>query len=50
MSGSQPAPPIYVCGSADTMAPAVDAALRRILGDGLVSTLIEEGGYRRDVY
>ena len=41
---------ILVCGSADTMAPAVDAALADILGSGRRDALREQGRYRRDVY
>jgi len=41
---------IYVCGSLEGMAAGVDAALRHILGDAPVDTLLESGRYRRDVY
>lgn len=41
---------ILVCGSADTMAPGVDAALAAILGAGRRDSLREQGRYRRDVY
>ncbi|MBB1088116.1 flavodoxin domain-containing protein [Lysobacter sp. SG-8] len=41
---------IHVCGSLQGMAPGVDAALRDILGDITVDTMIEAGRYRRDVY
>jgi sulfite reductase (NADPH) flavoprotein alpha-component len=41
---------IYVCGSIDGMAPAVDIALREILGDKKVENMIESGRYRRDIY
>lgn len=41
---------IYVCGSLQGMAGAVDAVLRRALGDAEVDALIREGRYRRDVY
>lgn len=41
---------IYVCGNARGMAPAVDAALRAILGDADVDALMASGRYRRDVY
>ncbi len=41
---------IYVCGSSDTMAPAVDATLRDILSAGYVDELIASGRYRRDIY
>lgn len=41
---------IYVCGSIEGMAPAVDAALRAALGDDTVEMLVETGRYRRDIY
>lgn len=41
---------IYVCGSLQGMAPAVDQALRRILGADVVEQMTIEGRYRRDVY
>ena len=41
---------LYVCGSLAGMAPDVDAALRRILGDDRVEQLRGDGRYRRDVY
>ncbi len=41
---------ILVCGSADTMAPGVDAALAAILGSERRDALREQGRYRRDVY
>lgn len=41
---------IYVCGSSQGMAPGVDAALRRILGDATVHDLTVSTRYRRDVY
>ncbi len=41
---------VYVCGSLQGMAPAVDAALHQILGADLVEQLTIEGRYRRDVY
>ncbi|MBB6094173.1 sulfite reductase (NADPH) flavoprotein alpha-component [Povalibacter uvarum] len=41
---------VYVCGSLQGMAPAVDAALHQILGADLVEQLTVEGRYRRDVY
>ena len=41
---------LYVCGSAQGMAPAVDALLREQLGTAAVDALIAEGRYRRDVY
>ena len=41
---------IYVCGSLQGMAPAVDAVLREALGDEAVETMLADGRYRRDVY
>jgi len=41
---------IYVCGSLQGMAPAVDTELRAALGVDTVDTLAEQGRYRRDVY
>ncbi|MGB4074224.1 PepSY domain-containing protein [Pseudomonas sp.] len=41
---------IYVCGSLEGMAAGVDAVLHELLGEAAVSTLREEGRYRRDVY
>ncbi len=41
---------IYVCGSLQGMAGAVDAVLRETLGEADVDGLIREGRYRRDVY
>lgn len=41
---------IYVCGSLAGMAPGVDGALRWILGDANVESMLTEGRYRRDVY
>lgn len=41
---------IYVCGSLQGMAPAVDAALSQALGAGLLEELLISGRYRRDVY
>lgn len=41
---------IYVCGSLQGMAPAVDAALTHVLGADIVEQLTIEGRYRRDVY
>ncbi|MFC4728704.1 sulfite reductase subunit alpha [Coralloluteibacterium thermophilus] len=41
---------VYVCGSLQGMAPAVDAVLREALGEARVDALVEEGRYRRDVY
>lgn len=41
---------VYVCGSLEGMAPGVDSALRRILGDGQVQQLASSSRYLRDVY
>lgn len=41
---------IYVCGSLQGMAQAVDCALGDILGAEQLDTLAEQGRYRRDVY
>lgn len=41
---------IYVCGNAVGMGPAVDAALRTILGADTVAQLALDGRYRRDIY
>ncbi|HET9033088.1 MAG TPA: sulfite reductase flavoprotein subunit alpha [Dokdonella sp.] len=41
---------IYVCGSLQGMAPGVDEALRRILGDSRLRQLAATSRYRRDVY
>lgn len=41
---------IYVCGSAQGMAPAVEQVLLDVLGSDTVTELIEHGRYRRDVY
>jgi len=41
---------IYVCGSLQGMAPAVDAALTSILGADIMEQLAIDGRYRRDVY
>jgi sulfite reductase (NADPH) flavoprotein alpha-component len=41
---------IYVCGSAEGMAPAVDAALAEALGRETLQQLVVERRYRRDVY
>jgi sulfite reductase (NADPH) flavoprotein alpha-component len=41
---------IYVCGSSDTMAPAVDSALRTVLGEARMTELQAQGLYRRDIY
>ncbi len=41
---------IYVCGSLQGMAGGVDAALRQMLGDAPLQTMLHDGRYRRDVY
>jgi sulfite reductase (NADPH) flavoprotein alpha-component len=41
---------IYVCGSSDTMAPAVDAELRLALGADCMEVMTAQGLYRRDIY
>ena len=41
---------VYVCGSLEGMAPAVDAALREIVGTETLEQLLAAGRYRRDVY
>jgi sulfite reductase (NADPH) flavoprotein alpha-component len=41
---------IYVCGSLQGMAPAVDAQLRAALGADVLEQLAAQGRYRRDVY
>jgi sulfite reductase (NADPH) flavoprotein alpha-component len=41
---------IYVCGSLQGMAPAVDAALTQILGADTLESLAISNRYRRDVY
>ncbi len=41
---------LYVCGSLQGMAGAVDAVLRETLGEARVDALIRDGRYRRDVY
>jgi sulfite reductase (NADPH) flavoprotein alpha-component len=41
---------IYVCGSLQGMAPAVDSALLALLGADIMEQLAVQGGYRRDVY
>ncbi|MCE4372093.1 PepSY domain-containing protein [Xanthomonas hortorum] len=41
---------MYVCGSLDSMAREVDAALREILGETRLESLTAAGRYRRDVY
>ncbi|HEX2891211.1 sulfite reductase flavoprotein subunit alpha [Vineibacter terrae] len=41
---------IYVCGSLEGMAPAVDATLADLLGAAVLERMAAEGLYRRDVY
>ena len=41
---------IYVCGSLEGMAGAVDDTLQNILGEEALQQLAESGRYRRDVY
>jgi len=41
---------IYVCGSAEGMAPGVHGVLVRVLGEDAVAALEAAGRYRRDVY
>lgn len=41
---------IYVCGSLQGMAPALDAALSAVLGADTLEQLASAGRYRRDVY
>lgn len=41
---------IHVCGSLDSMAREVDAALRELLGETRLESLTAAGRYRRDVY
>jgi sulfite reductase (NADPH) flavoprotein alpha-component len=41
---------LYVCGSLNGMAGAVDLALRQVLGAALLESLAAQGRYRRDVY
>ena len=41
---------VYVCGSLQGMAQAVDSTLRQILGTDALDHLLREGRYRRDVY
>ncbi|WP_394538059.1 sulfite reductase flavoprotein subunit alpha [Lysobacter enzymogenes] len=41
---------VYVCGSLEGMAPAVDAVLREALGDEALEAMAAQGRYRRDVY
>jgi sulfite reductase (NADPH) flavoprotein alpha-component len=41
---------IYVCGSLEGMAAAVDSALKQVLSDNELVRMISLGRYRRDVY
>ncbi|HEY0332495.1 MAG TPA: sulfite reductase flavoprotein subunit alpha [Stenotrophomonas sp.] len=41
---------IYVCGSLQGMAPAVDAVIEETLGSAMREALLASGRYRRDVY
>ncbi len=41
---------LHICGSLDSMARGVDAALRQILGEDALDELSVAGRYRRDVY
>lgn len=41
---------IYICGSLQGMASGVDHVLNEVLGERVVSELVEQGRYRRDVY
>lgn len=41
---------VYVCGSVDSMAPAVTETLANILGETVFDDLVGRGDYRRDVY
>jgi sulfite reductase (NADPH) flavoprotein alpha-component len=41
---------IYVCGSLQGMAAAVDGVLREALGEAPLEALVDQGRYRRDVY
>lgn len=41
---------VYVCGSRARVGDGVDAALRDIIGEAGVRTLLAAGNYRRDVY
>lgn len=41
---------VYVCGSLEGMAPAVDAMLRKAVGVEALETMALDGRYRRDVY
>lgn len=41
---------VYVCGSLKGMAPAVDTALRELVGEQALDEMMAEGRYCRDVY
>lgn len=41
---------VYVCGSLEGMAPAVDAVLREVVGLDALETMAADGRYCRDVY
>ncbi|HEY1142226.1 MAG TPA: sulfite reductase flavoprotein subunit alpha, partial [Lysobacter sp.] len=41
---------VYVCGSLEGMAPAVDAVLRDAVGLDALETMAADGRYCRDVY
>jgi sulfite reductase (NADPH) flavoprotein alpha-component len=41
---------IYVCGSRAGMAEGIDAALTEALGEDMLTSLLQSGRYRRDVY
>ncbi|HEY8569488.1 NADPH cytochrome P450 oxidoreductase family protein [Microbulbifer sp.] len=41
---------IYVCGNRDGMGEGVHRALKQLLGEQEVETLLESGRYRRDLY
>jgi sulfite reductase (NADPH) flavoprotein alpha-component len=41
---------VYVCGSLEGMAPAVDAVLREAVGAEALEAMALDGRYRRDVY
>lgn len=41
---------VYVCGSLEGMAPAVDAVLRETVGLEVLEAMALDGRYRRDVY
>ncbi|MFJ4144057.1 PepSY domain-containing protein [Pseudomonas sp. NPDC089734] len=41
---------LYICGSLEGMAAGVDQVLKDVLGEPVVTALIEQGRYRRDVY